>query len=84
MLNQNPTFTPYSYQKNKKISKPKKNTLIKKRFDSSKGMTKKKSNKDLFGNDFNKYNLNLNNYKPRNLKIESFIKGFDSKIDNNK
>ena len=42
MLNQNPTFTPFSYQRNKFNSKPKKASLIKKRFDISKGMSKKK------------------------------------------
>ena len=83
MLNPNPTFTPFSYQRNKKNIKTKKTSLIKKRFDS-KNMNKKKSTKDLFNKEYNNYNINFNNYKPRNLKIESIIKGIDSKNDNNK
>ena len=76
MLNQNPTFTPFSYQRTKNISKPKKSSLIKKRFDS-KIMSKKKTNKDLFGNGYNHFNFNF--YKPnRNLKAES------GKNENNK
>ncbi len=46
-------------------------------------MNKKKTNKDLFTNGYNKYILNFNNYKPRNLKIESTIKAADSKNDTN-
>ena len=68
MLNQNPTFTPFSYQRSKNISKPKKNNLVKKRFDS-KAMIKKKTNKDLIGNGYNNFNFNF--YKPRNLKVQS-------------
>ena len=83
MLNQHPTFTPFSYQRNKTNSKIKKNNLIKKKFDNVKVMNKKKSNKDLFSNGYNKYNLNFINYKPRNLKIESTIKAVDSKNDTN-
>ena len=78
-LNQNPSFTPFSYQRNKNNSKSKKKISIKKRFDSSKAMIKKNSNKELFSNGNNNYNINYN-YKPRNLKIESTIKF----IDNNK
>jgi len=77
LLNQNPSFAPFSYQRNKNNSKSKKNISIKKRFDSTKGMNKKKSTKELFSNRYNNYNLNYN-YKPRNLKIESTIKGNDS------
>ena len=81
MLNQNPTFTPFSYQRNKFNSKPKKGSLIKKRFDSTKGNSKKKSNKIIFGTGYNGYNLHFNNYNPRNLKIESNNKIIDSKND---
>ena len=84
MLHQNPTFTPFSYQRNKNSSKIKKNNLIKKKFDNVKVMNKKKSTKDLFGHGYNKYNLNFNNYKPRNLKIESTIKVIESKNDTNR
>jgi serine/threonine protein kinase len=84
MLNQNPTFTPFSYQRNKNNSKIKKNNLIKKKFDNTKVMNKMKSTKDMFGNGYSKYNLNLNNYKPRNLKIQSTIKAADSKNTNNR
>ena len=84
MLNQNPTFTPFSYQRNKNNSKIKKNNLIKKKFDNTKVMNKMKSTKDMFGNGYGKYNLNLNNYKPRNLKIQSTIKAADSKNTNNR
>ena len=84
LLNQNPTFTPFSSQRNKINSKPKKSSLIKKRFDSKKGMNKKKTTKILFSNGYNDYNMNLNNYKPKNLKIESTNKVIDSKNDNKK
>ena len=84
MLNQNPTFTPFSYQRNKNNSKIKKNNLVKKKFDNTKVMNKMKSTKDMFGNGYSKYNLNLNNYKPRNLKIQSTIKAADSKNTNNR
>ena len=84
MLNQNPTFTPFSYQRNKNNSKIKKNNLIKKKFDNTRVMKKMKSTKDMFGNGYGKYNLNLNNYKPRNLKIQSTIKAADSKNTNNR
>ncbi len=77
MLNKNPTFTPFSYQRNK--NKIKKNSSIKKRFDNVKVMHKKKSTKNIISYGYNKYNLNLINYKPRNLKIESTIKAINSK-----
>ena len=58
---------------------------MKKRFDSTKGMNKKKTSKILFGYGYNKYNFNFNsNYKPRNLKIDSTNKAADSKIDSKK
>ncbi len=81
MLNQNPTFTPFSYQRNKINSKPKKGSLIKKRFDSTKRMPKKKNNKNLFGNGYNGYNGYNLNFNPRNLKVESGNKIIDSKND---
>ena len=81
MLNQNPTFTPFSYQRNKINSKPKKGSLIKKRFDSTKRMPKKKPNKNLFGNGYNGYNGYNLNFNPRNLKVESGNKIIDSKND---
>ena len=85
MLNQNPILTPFSSQRNKISSKPKKNSIMKKRFDSTKGMNKKKTSKILFGYGYNKYNFNFNsNYKPRNLKIDSTNKAAESKIDSKK
>ena len=85
MLNQNPTFTPFSSQRNKNSSsRIKKNNLIKKKFDNGKVMNKMKSTKDMLGNGYSKYNLNFNNYKPRNLKIQSTIKAIDSKSNTNR
>ena len=84
LLNQNPTFTPFSSQRNKINSKPKNSIIIKKRFDSTKGLNKKKTTKILFSNGYNNYNMNLNNYKPKNLKVESTNKVIDSKKDSKK
>ena len=63
MLNQN-TFSPFSQKRNRNIIQTKTNSLIKNAF--------KKSNYNLNSNGLNKFNFN--NYKPKNLKKNLFIK----------
>ena len=79
ILNQNPAFSPFSYRENKNNSiKAKKSRLI-----NTNSKNKNKSKKNLLDSGYNKFNLNFINYKPKNLKIESTIKGIESKNDKN-